>query len=772
MPIRINLKELFSSDPQEISVEKVNFNFNKLLELGVGSPGPIGVTGPQGPAGPIGLTGQQGPRGATWWVDSGDPNLITFPSGSLIDGDLYLDNTGFVTWRYDLATDTWSQVVSIASVVNSYLSLNGSPFSTDFRDPQTTPINKRFVAFSARATSPAEIGRRGGAVKNSVLFLNNYDENDPNYQIPANVNNLHTSLLNLSTDHHSIQYEASRFHLEFSSIYSTTGPLAKISELNENLKIQYYRSSIDQPAQLPNTSSLAEGFINVGVISLSVPDSDSLQDPLSSGPTRTQGVKSNSILKIKLPKVDLDGFYPETIGNGAGQEGINVYFSPWEALREFDNSTLGHIVADGLTFHMEIADRNATIGIANFYQSSNTRLDNRHFFMVDETGLDGILLDDYTYIQNNLNVLTKLSIGNVDPTSHLTVVGNASIGSGYSANQAPADGAIIEGKLGVGTNSPSAKVQITNTTGDDSFLVEDEASSDTTPFVIKNDGKVGVGITTPTAKVHINNSTTDNSFLVEDSANVDTTPFVITNSGDVGIGTDSPSHLAHIKGKLRVEDGTQVDKAILQCDSTGLSGWTPFSAIGVPTGAVVSYFGSAAPAGWLVCDGSLIPNLPEYAALRAVCFNILSQYRVPDLRERFIVGAGNDSGLAGGPYSVAATGGYHEVALIESQLPSHKHDLEDPPTTPASPAIAFTNLTGAHTHGVKRDVDTAGPNRGTTLDHKDDQKFDGPLYQYQGQLSTEGNHQHVVQGRTAYTGSGSAHTNLPPYYALTYIIKY
>jgi len=37
----------------------------------------------------------------------------------------------------------------------------------------------------------------------------------------------------------------------------------------------------------------------------------------------------------------------------------------------------------------------------------------------------------------------------------------------------------------------------------DTFIVEDETRPDTTPFVIKNDGKVGVGTTTPSAKLEV-----------------------------------------------------------------------------------------------------------------------------------------------------------------------------------------------------------------------------------------------------------------------------
>ena len=49
-------------------------------------------------------------------------------------------------------------------------------------------------------------------------------------------------------------------------------------------------------------------------------------------------------------------------------------------------------------------------------------------------------------------------------------------------------------------------------------------------------GQVGIGINTPTAKLHVNNTTTGPSFLVEDSINPDSTPFIIDASGNVGIG--------------------------------------------------------------------------------------------------------------------------------------------------------------------------------------------------------------------------------------------
>ena len=60
MPVQLNLKELFTTDSQAVLADKLNFNFTKLIELGIGD---IGPAGPAGSTGPIGPAGQPGPRG-------------------------------------------------------------------------------------------------------------------------------------------------------------------------------------------------------------------------------------------------------------------------------------------------------------------------------------------------------------------------------------------------------------------------------------------------------------------------------------------------------------------------------------------------------------------------------------------------------------------------------------------------------------------------------------------------------------------------------------
>ena len=94
----------------------------------------------------------------------------------------------------------------------------------------------------------------------------------------------------------------------------------------------------------------------------------------------------------------------------------------------------------------------------------------------------------------------------------------------------------------------------------------------------------------------------------------------------------------------------------------------------------------------------------------------------PDLRNRFIVGQGST-------YSINSTGGLHEVTLTSAQMPSHEHS---------------TNIDGSHVI----------PGNGSSS------------YPYGG----AGTYASTVFNMNP-TGGGQPHENLPPYYALSYIMK-
>lgn len=132
----------------------------------------------------------------------------------------------------------------------------------------------------------------------------------------------------------------------------------------------------------------------------------------------------------------------------------------------------------------------------------------------------------------------------------------------------------------------------------------------------------------------------------------------------------------------------------------------------MPAGVILPFAGTAAPNGFLLCDGSeqLISAFPTLFAAIGTTYNGaaplqgVATFRLPDLRGRFALGADNmDNGTlvptSGGPFistildkdgnpgttanrvtdvtadNVGSGNGEEEVSLSVSQLPEHKHDL-------------------------------------------------------------------------------------------------
>lgn len=143
----------------------------------------------------------------------------------------------------------------------------------------------------------------------------------------------------------------------------------------------------------------------------------------------------------------------------------------------------------------------------------------------------------------------------------------------------------------------------------------------------------------------------------------------------------------------------------------------------IPSGLISIWKGSliTIPSGWTLCNGS---------------------NGTPDLRDKFIVGAA-------GSYSVSATGGATTVTLTTYQIPAHNHS-------------ASSNSTGAHTHDIN------------TIGGADDHGSTAVKMDYYTSLSntatqSSGIHSHAITINN--TGGGLSHENLPPYYALAYIMK-
>jgi len=132
-----------------------------------------------------------------------------------------------------------------------------------------------------------------------------------------------------------------------------------------------------------------------------------------------------------------------------------------------------------------------------------------------------------------------------------------------------------------------------------------------------------------------------------------------------------------------------------------------------PSGGIIIWSGSVAsvPSGWYLCNGS---------------------NGTPDLRDRFVVGAGST-------YAVAATGGSANAIVV-----SHTHTAT---VTDPGHAHSYTtsNFTGNQNSGQALATDSVS--------------------------STTGSNTTGISVGISTTGSSATNANLPPYYALAYIMK-
>ena len=108
-------------------------------------------------------------------------------------------------------------------------------------------------------------------------------------------------------------------------------------------------------------------------------------------------------------------------------------------------------------------------------------------------------------------------------------------------------------------------------------------------------------------------------------------------------------------------------------------------------GEVRMFAGNFAPAGWMFCEGQLLP-ISEYETL----FNLIgttyggdgqSTFALPDLRGRVPIHIGNG-------FTLAETGGVETVTLTVSQIPAHSHPLLATINSAAGTAPSATVLPG------------------------------------------------------------------------------
>lgn len=159
----------------------------------------------------------------------------------------------------------------------------------------------------------------------------------------------------------------------------------------------------------------------------------------------------------------------------------------------------------------------------------------------------------------------------------------------------------------------------------------------------------------------------------------------------------------------------------------------------LPSGAIIIWYGDAAnvPNGWAICDGKKYKTSDNKVI------------ETPDLRDRFIVGAGNN-------YKKDDKGGTPKVDIKEENLPPHTHKIES---------------AGEHSHNFHRYDPEKSPSSNTHRVYLD---FNGNAttgFQSYGNngTSASGIHTHEIKKETNKVVEKIE--ILPPYYALYYIMK-
>lgn len=184
-----------------------------------------------------------------------------------------------------------------------------------------------------------------------------------------------------------------------------------------------------------------------------------------------------------------------------------------------------------------------------------------------------------------------------------------------------------------------------------------------------------------------------------------------------------------------------------------------------------------APTGFLICDGSVLAQAGQYAALYGVvggAFNTggegAGNFRLPDCRGRTLFGIDGAGGRLSANDALGNSGGFEAVTLNSGQIPAHAHPVNDP----------------GHGHNVNdpshdHDLQTAGqtsqgsqPGAGSI--------YGGVMAQNSG--TGVGKTQKGLTGLTIVAngtgltvqpnvGGGGSHPNLPPYLIIgNYVIRY
>lgn len=175
------------------------------------------------------------------------------------------------------------------------------------------------------------------------------------------------------------------------------------------------------------------------------------------------------------------------------------------------------------------------------------------------------------------------------------------------------------------------------------------------------------------------------------------------------------------------------------------------STASIPIGTLVMNLSANFFPGWLTCDGSVVsraayPLLFELIAENFGAGDGSTTFNLPDMRSYFpVMGATNaNGGLT--PHSIGTTGGEELHTLTSNELAAHSHTPGDPGASSSGPSEFIT--------GPNNSLGGAGGSLNIQA------------------MSVGSNFLKVdYSANTAQSGGGAAHNNMPPWFAVNFLVK-
>jgi microcystin-dependent protein len=326
-------------------------------------------------------------------------------------------------------------------------------------------------------------------------------------------------------------------------------------------------------------------------------------------------------------------------------------------------------------------------------------------------------------------------------------------------------GTIVETRVGIGTQNPKALLHVNGDMRASKLTLDGnislrEVESVSVGFTNKLSGVIiedgteteteTVVVTAADGKVKARALEIDGFTVDKQGSALQLSGGQLTVQGKVHSGNSLSTDGSLTTGSFTLEEATDIrGKKHLQVKDNN----APTEVGGfVPKGAIMMWTGKNVPNGWALCNG---------------------EHGTPDLRSRFIVGAGQGTRQPGEVPAISlqnyldgAVGGEETHQLTLSEMPTHNHS-------------GNTDSRGRHQHWIEGN--SAGglakrrrriPGQ-TTVDmyYGGGSNADPNKEMWRGAVNTDYHGGHTHPFKTSMVGGNASHNNLPPYYALAFIMK-